>query len=146
MADDAGVRDGAEVVPAGGDEVSVGPESKMAKNATYLFDLNVVGYPLKVFSVPFMNGGTAGIWVNEAHELHLLETLNGPEQEADVLLHEAIHAISDVAMAPDDRLTERQVNTLSTVLCDSVRRSPSFRDYLLARLLPPDQPGDEQDD
>ena len=110
--------------------------SKKSKNipgAVYQFTVTVSGYPVGVFHAPHLSeADNVGEYDNQ--EIHLRSDTPGGVVYADRLLHEAIHAISSIAMSSEDRLTERQVNALSTVLVDTLPRNPDFRSRFLACL------------
>jgi len=70
----------------------------------------------------------------ETHEIAIKLPGQSPVAEADRMLHEHIHAISEIVLDGDSRLTELQVNTVSTTLIDLLCRNRELREFLLNRL------------
>ncbi len=69
------------------------------------------------------------------HEAYVLKAAPSPTASADRLLHELLHGVSQIVLAPEDRLTERQVNTLSMVLVDVLAQNYAFRTHFLQQVL-----------
>lgn len=112
------------------------PRSKSFKGATYFFTVNISGYPVPVFRQKNMlDGDAVGYWDPEAHEIAVTLPAPSPIAEADRVLHEVIHAISQVVLPADVRLNELQVNSLSMTLVDVLARNNELRDFLLARII-----------
>lgn len=53
-------------------------------------------------------------------------------QLADTVLHEVLHAISEITLAKEVGLNELQVNAVSAALIDVLCRNPRLVDFLLA--------------
>lgn len=118
-----------------------GPESphpSIYPNAVYCFTLEVLGYPVNVFSVKEFNApntmGESTQDVTEPYEIYLLEKLPSATAEADTMLHEVLHIVNSVCLGQEAALTEPQINMLATVLVDTVRRNPALKQYLLERV------------
>ena len=63
----------------------------------------------------------------------------GPDQEADTVLHETLHACFMTAGITDSKagtLEEEIINALSPLLLDTLRRNPDLVAYLLAKEEP----------
>lgn len=128
------VRNPAEGVPRRGNRVgNKKPVAKEHPRATYLFTVRVQGYPVPVFlTLDFSDPEITGEYVQVLDEIYISGDPNmSRERRADTTLHEVLHAVSHIALAPKDRLNERQVNTLATVLMETFRRSPEFTKYIL---------------
>lgn len=156
MADKAPVRRRSRRVPEGGGSAGHAPEQRAREtpadparaasvpksteypNARWLFTIDVLGYPVHVFLARELSGAniaeSTGSLV-EPLEIHLLQDLPSRMAEADAIIHELIHLSSTVALTEELRLTEHQVNTISTVLVDTIRRNPPLREYLKERLF-----------
>lgn len=104
--------------------------------ATYKFTVIVGGYPVRVFYAPVLPEEAQGLFYPDEHEIYLLPSAPSNASNADRHLHEVIHAISQFLMVQEDRLTERQVNTLSTALVDVLARNTEFRDHLVGWVTP----------
>ena len=64
----------------------------------------------------------------------VLSAGQGPDQEADTVLHETLHACFTVAGISErmtDTLAEETINALSPLLLDTLRRNPELVAYLL---------------
>ena len=58
----------------------------------------------------------------------------GPDQEADTVLHETLHAcfmVAGINNRMSDTLEEETINSLSPLLLDTLRRNPELVAYLL---------------
>lgn len=120
-----------------------GSTTKDPKNVKPFAELDVLGYKIPCFTAEL---GLWGLYETMTRKLYLHHTIpGGPLAEADTLLHEVIHAIENVALEGSDRLAERQVNTLATVLIDTLRRNQWLRDYLFTRLTSPTLGGTQAD-
>lgn len=108
------------------------PQSKNYADGTYLFTVVIQGYKVPVFlTKKFEDPDITGAYVQLLDEIYMTDDENlSDERKVDTILHETLHAISHIAMAPKDRLNERQVNTIATVLSDTLRRSPEFKKYI----------------
>lgn len=78
--------------------------------------------------------GESPATLTETPEIGLAEGLP-PHVEVDTMLHELLHVVSLIVFPPRLRLSETQVSVLSTVLCDTIRRSPGLRKYFRRKLL-----------
>lgn len=110
------------------------PQPKNESSATYSTTYRILSYLVNVFRDERSNG-TVGQWYNDGKEIYLHGVLNDPIATTDVLLHEVIHAISDIGFPVEDRLTERQVNLLSSVLVDSLHRNPELLEAVYRGLI-----------
>ena len=107
------------------------PKPQRHPSATAWFTVSVCGYPINIFLVSeFDNPLQLGEYDSDFHEIYLLRHYHTDAEKHDSLLHEVMHAISRIALTADDRLSERQINTFSTVLHDTLKRNPDFRKQL----------------
>lgn len=106
---------------------------KNETTATYVATYSILSYPINLFQSNRL-GTLVGAWYNSDREIYLAEFLTEPAVYLDALLHELIHAISDIGLAPDDRLTERQVNLVASVLADTLGRNPQLVQRLVSLL------------
>ena len=121
-----------------------GTTTKDPKNIKPLGELDVLGYVIPCFTAEL---GLWGLFDTIPRRLYLHHTIpGGPIAEADTMLHEVLHAIEQVALEGSDRLAERQVNTIATVLVDTLRRNAWLRDYLFTRLTSPSLEGTKAND
>ena len=131
MANDESLQPPGTRLPARRRRAGRRPRPRNVKGAAYQFSLAIGGYPIRVFSASLLPDDTQGLWYPEAHEIYVLEDSPSAMGYADRLLHEVLHAISTLLMIEEDRLTERQTNTISTALLDTLARNPEFRTRLL---------------
>lgn len=111
------------------------PKSRAYEGADYQFTIAVAGQPVHFFTITkFPDPEQVGEWDDDHHEIYVKSPAPSAQAEIDRLLHEVVHAISSVAMGPEDRLTERQVNTLGLTLGDTLMRNPKLKEYLIGRL------------
>lgn len=104
-----------------------------APEAKLLWTLDVLGYQVPVYEAALL--GVWGVFDKETREVFInRKIVGGPLAEADTVLHETLHVIENVALESSDRLAERQVNTLATVLVNTLRQNPPLRQYLWERL------------
>lgn len=103
------------------------------KKARYLFTVRISGYPVPVFlTKKFQDPDITGQYVQVLDEIYVIDDKNMSQARyTDTVLHEVLHAVSHIALSAKDRLNERQVNTVATVLADTFRRSPEFREVIL---------------
>lgn len=113
---------------------SSNPKPKNESSATYSTTYRILSYLVHVFRDERVNG-TVGQWYNDGKEIYLHGVIDDPVAATDVLLHEIIHAISDIGLSPEDRLSERQVNLLSSVLVDSLHRNPELLEVVYRGLI-----------
>ena len=135
MAKQRAVRRSRRTVPRRGRKPAA-PKPFSHKNGSYLFNADVASYAIPVFSVDAFkrHPDQVGEFDTGSQEIYVREDLGCPAREADVLLHELLHAVSFVVLTTKDRLTERQVNAMSVALVDTLRKNPKLAAYLTDRL------------
>ena len=75
-----------------------------------------------------------GMFVPEHMAIRIRSEFSTPQQAADTVLHEVLHAVWQVAgLSPKDS-EERIVATLSTSLCGLIQRNEHLVDWLVAAL------------
>ena len=105
---------------------------KEPKEPKLLWTLDVVGYQVPVYEA-LLN--VWGVFDKETREVFINRKITGgPLAECDTMLHETIHVAENIGLADQDRLAERQVNTLSYLLTNILWRNKGLRDYLWERL------------
>ena len=113
------------------------PRSKSYKGAAYMFTSNISGYSVAVYKQKgLLDGDAVGYWDPETHEIGLVLPAPSPMAEADRMLHEHIHAMSNIVLPIEMRLNEFQVNAISTTMVDALTRYSELRDFLLSRIAP----------
>jgi len=97
--------------------------------------ITIAGYDIPVFSITEFPDDPLqlGEFDHMTYEIHIRSTLPDGIPMVDTLIHEVIHAICHIALASEDRLAERQVTTLSTILIDTLFRNPKLRKCLEER-------------
>ena len=115
------------------------PRPRNVKGAAFQFVVILGGYPVNVFYAPVLPDDSQGLFYPEEHEIYLLADSPSAVNRADRHLHEVIHGISQFLLIAEDRLTERQVNTLSTALVDTLTRNAEFRRRLVAWVTPAEE-------
>lgn len=122
------------------------PKSKAFSNVAYLFTTTLSSYKVPVYvSKEAIEGDAVGYWDEECHEIAVRLPAPSDAAEADRMIHEHIHAISTLLLPPDGRLSELQVNTVSTALVDLLMRNRDLRDFVVSRLGPLDAPSSVPD-
>lgn len=105
---------------------------KEPKETKLLWTLDIVGYQVPVLEAQINMWGYYDVATRTIYlDKHIT---GGPIAQADTVLHEVAHAIDHTIMPATDRLAERQISVLSTVLVDTLRRNSEFRQYLWERL------------
>lgn len=88
--------------------------------------VTIVGHPVNIWWIDRLNSPEQeellGLWVAEYDEIYLSRELS-EHVFKEVLLHELLHAISDLSLGNGDRLTEKQVQVLANVLLDTISRN-----------------------
>lgn len=103
--------------------------------SSYVTTIVIAGYPVHVFKIPeFPDPLQVGEFEENTQEIYIKQDLPSSVAEADTLLHEVLHAINRLALIQEDRMTERQVATISTLLVDTLARNPTLRLALEERL------------
>ena len=111
------------------------PQAKEHEGGEFLFTIAVAGQPVHSFTLTkFPDPEQVGEYDNEHREIYIKQELPSPQAEADTMLHEVFHSISSIALGPEDRLSERQVNTMALTFADTLSRNPKLKEYLFARL------------
>lgn len=111
------------------------PKSKAFTGVTHLFTTTLSSYKIPVFSSKEnIEGDAVGYWDEECHEIAVRLPAPSDAAEADRMIHEHLHAISTLLLPPDARLTELQVNTVSTALVDLLIRNGDLREFVIERL------------
>lgn len=114
------------------------PKPRARKRATYLFTIVVAGYPVHVFRAKLKN--EIACFYTSTHEIFLHTSTASSAQAIDAVVHELLHAISEIALVEEMRLNEQQVQTLATLLIDVYLRNPVLQAFLY-ELLASGSPG-----
>ncbi len=75
-----------------------------------------------------------GLFHSEKMEIHLRKEFSCPQQAADTLLHEILHAVWHIAGMNHKDGEERLVATLATQICAVVRQNPEIVKFLQMAL------------
>lgn len=111
------------------------PKSKAFTNVTYLFTTSLSSYKVPVYTSKETIDEAVGYYDEECHEIAVRVPAPSPAAEADRMLHEHLHALSHILLPADSRLSELQVNTISTSLVDLLIRNDALREFLVERLV-----------
>ena len=116
------------------------PRFKTFRGAKHLLTATLAGYKIPVFKrADYFDGEAVGMWWPDTHEIAVMLPGQSPVAEADRMWHEFLHAISTIILPPDQRLSESQVNAISTAQIDLLQRNPSLLAFLVSRLVPDSQ-------
>lgn len=103
-----------------------------------LFDLDLDGYTVKVFTVPKSELPGDGVGQFSGTNYEILVAGDWLKEEsfphAETMMHELIHAVSVTSLPTDEDLSENQVLRLGFGLTNLLKRNPHLRRYLW-RLL-----------
>jgi hypothetical protein len=75
-----------------------------------------------------------GLFHSEKMEIRLRSAFASPQQAADTLLHEVLHAVWHLAGCSTKDGEERLVATLATQLCAVIKANPDLINYLQSTL------------
>ena len=93
--------------------------------------LDILNYKLAViFDSELQKRGSDGECDVEGGQIRIGANLPA-RSFADVLLHELLHAIVGIGLDKENRLTELQINYISAVLSEVLRRNPGLKPILM---------------
>lgn len=99
--------------------------------AEEVYKIVVSGYPTTLFEVnEFADPEQIGMFDDDTHELFILKRNSSRMARMGAIVHEVLHAIDRIVLNPEDRLSERQINMVSTALVDTLARNEEFRNDL----------------
>ncbi len=75
-----------------------------------------------------------GLFNSEKMEIRLRKEFSSPQQAADTLLHEILHAVWHISGMSHKDGEERLVSSLATQICAVVRQNPGIIDWLQSSL------------
>jgi len=75
-----------------------------------------------------------GNYAYDKHEIRLLDSYVNKKLEAEVLLHEVLHAVYSIYNIKDDDREERIVSIMATGLAQVLRDNRPFADWLRGSL------------
>ena len=117
------------------------PRFKTFRGSKHLLTATLAGYKIPVFKrADYFDGEAVGMWWPDTHEIAVMLPGQSPVAEADRMWHEFLHAISTIILPPDQRLTEPQVNAISTAQIDLLQRNPTLLAFVVSRLVPDQEP------